>query len=81
MTRLRNVLVIWCLLFVPLAAHAYIGPGMGLGVIGVVLGILLAIVLAFFSILWYPVKRLLAKRRALKEQQSSDTEDKEKVPK
>jgi hypothetical protein len=45
------------------AAHAYVGPGAGAGTIAVVLGILASIVLAFFAILWYPVKRLLKKIR------------------
>ena len=41
------------------AAHAYIGPGVGVGVIAVVIGILGAIFLAFVAILWYPFKRLV----------------------
>ena len=44
-------------------AHAYIGPGIGAGTIALVLGILGAIVLAVFSILYYPIKRLLKKRK------------------
>ena len=42
-----------------LPAFAYIGPGAGAGAIAVVLGILASIVMAFFAILWYPIKRLL----------------------
>ena len=52
-----------------------IGPGMGVGVIGVVLGILVAIFLAFFAILWYPVKRLFVRRRNQKEEKPGDSED------
>ncbi|SLN70787.1 hypothetical protein [Oceanibacterium hippocampi] len=44
-------------------AQAYIGPGAGAGAIAVVVGILAAIVMAFFAVLWYPVKRVLRKRR------------------
>ena len=44
-------------------AEAYIGPGMGAGSIGVVLGVLLAIGLALFAILWYPLKRMLKKKK------------------
>jgi biopolymer transport protein ExbB/TolQ len=40
-------------------AMAYIGPGIGVGMIATVLGILTAIVLAIFAVFWYPVKRLL----------------------
>jgi hypothetical protein len=47
------------MLQLPLAAHAYIGPGAGAGVIAIVLGILSSILLAFVGILWYPIKRLI----------------------
>ena len=75
MILVRNSLVIGWLLLFPLAVHAYIGPGMGVGVIGVVLGILVAIFLAFFAILWYPVKRLFVRRRNQKEEKPGDSED------
>ena len=44
-------------------AFAYIGPGAGAGTIAVVLGVLASIFLAFVAILWYPIKRLLKKRK------------------
>ena len=74
----KNFLIIGLLLLFPLAVHAYIGPGIGVGVIGVVLGILVAIVLAFFAILWYPVKRLFVKRTNQKEEKPGDSEDNKK---
>lgn len=40
------------------AAEAYIGPGLGAGVIATVLGILASIFLALVAIVWYPLKRL-----------------------
>jgi threonine/homoserine/homoserine lactone efflux protein len=40
-------------------AMAYIGPGIGVGMIATVLGILTAIVLAIFAVFGYPIKRLL----------------------
>ena len=45
-------------------AFAYIGPGLGLGIIGVLVGVGAAIVLTLFGIIWYPLKRLLGKKRA-----------------
>jgi len=40
-------------------AEAYTGPGLGAGVIGIVLGILTAVVLTLIAIVWYPLKRLV----------------------
>jgi hypothetical protein len=44
---------------VPAIAQAYSGPGVGLGAIGVVLGILGSVFLMTVSLVWYPVKRLI----------------------
>ena len=40
----------------------YIGPGMGGGLIAVVLGIIAAFFLGLWGILYYPIKRLLNKK-------------------
>ena len=45
------------------AAFAYIGPGIGAGTVGVILGFLLSILLALIAIVWYPFKRLVKRRR------------------
>ena len=42
---------------------AYIGPGMGGGVIAAVIGILVAIFFGFFAIVFYPLKRLISKKK------------------
>lgn len=44
-------------------AAAYIGPGLGAGAIAAVFGVLAAIVMAFVAVLWYPIKRLVTKRK------------------
>lgn len=41
--------------------HAYIGPGMGGGVIAGILGIIFAIFLGLVAIIWYPIKRLISR--------------------
>jgi hypothetical protein len=48
-------------------AHAYIGPGLGAGVIGTVLGILGSIFLALGAVLYDPVKRFMRRRREARE--------------
>jgi hypothetical protein len=40
-------------------ALAYVGPGLGLGTIGAILGVVLSAVLAIFAVVWYPIKRWL----------------------
>lgn len=44
-------------------AHAYIGPGVTTGVLGVLLGIISAFVLAVAGVIYYPIKRLLKRRK------------------
>lgn len=56
-------------------AHAYIGPGAGAGTIAVVLGVLASVAMAFFAILWYPIKRVIKKRKAGKLSQTSSKSD------
>ena len=50
------------LLISPSSAYAYIGPGLGLGVFGALIGFIMAIVLGFVGLFWYPIKRLLKKK-------------------
>lgn len=53
-----------CIAFLlPQAAHAYVGPGLGLGAIAVVLGVIGSVFLAIFAVFWYPIKRMLKKRK------------------
>lgn len=40
------------------AAHAYIGPGVATGTVVLVLGVLGALALWVFALVWYPCKRL-----------------------
>ena len=56
-------LMVSFLFLIPLSSHAYIGPGMGGGVIAITLGFIAAIFLALFGILYYPIKRVIKKRR------------------
>ena len=42
---------------------AYIGPGITGGAIAAVIGVIIAIFLGIFSVLYYPIKRMLKKRK------------------
>ncbi len=41
------------------SAQAYVGPGLGLGAIGVLVGVIGGVLLAIFGLFWYPIKRML----------------------
>lgn len=47
---------------IPFAVQAYIGPGLGTGVIASVLGVLGSILLVMIAVVYYPIKRLLRRR-------------------
>ena len=53
---------------------AYVGPGTGLTVIGTLIAVAAAIFLAIAGFVWFPVKRLLGKR---KNKNSKNAENKE----
>jgi len=63
-------LVILLVLMAPDQADAYVGPGLGAGTIGVILGIIGSLFIALFAIIWYPLKRLFKKKK----KQSQETE-------
>ena len=57
------VLIVVCAAFLmfPMEVHAYIGPGLGLGFIGVIFGVLFSVALGLIGIFWYPLKLLFGK--------------------
>jgi hypothetical protein len=68
------------LLTFSMPALAYIGPGMGAGAIGVIVGLVGSIFLALFSIFYYPLKRRLKKSEPEEEDEAevlvkAETED------
>ena len=56
-------------------AYAYVGPGMGGGVIVAIIGFFAAIFLGLWGILYYPIKRALKKRKDKKELASKETDN------
>ena len=55
-------------------AQAYIGPGLGAGAIGVILGLIASVFVAIFAVFWYPIKRVLKKRHKAKDATLKDAE-------
>ena len=70
-TSLKKILLILILILIENPAFAYIGPGMTGGVFAATIGIIVAIFAALFGLIWFPVKRLLKKRKEKKDQQQN----------
>ena len=60
---MNKINLIIVLLSISSPVFAYLGPGMGGGVIAGVLGVIGAVLLAIFGILYYPIKRMLKNRK------------------
>jgi len=58
MNKLKLILVLFVAFF-SAPSFSYLGPGMGGGVIAAMIGIIAAIFLGFWGILYYPIKRAL----------------------
>ena len=59
----KLILKILFFLFITTSSYAYLGPGVGGGVIAATIGVIVAIIAALFGLIWFPVKRLLKKRK------------------
>jgi len=60
---MNKPILILTLLLLSFPSYAYIGPGMGGGVIAAIVGFFAAIILGLWGILYYPIKRALKKRK------------------
>ena len=69
--KLACISIILSIFFIS-SAYAYIGPGMAAGAIAVILGIVGAIFVALFTVLYYPIKKTIQKLKKNK-QQNQDT--------
>ena len=65
-------LVTFFTFIIPSLAHAYLGPGVGGGVIVATIGVIVAIFAGIFGILWFPIKRFLKKRKDAKQEKKQN---------
>tara|TARA_B100000989_G_C19499348_1_gene453537 strand:- start:708 stop:938 length:231 start_codon:yes stop_codon:yes gene_type:complete len=65
--------LIYIVIFFSISSNsfAYLGPGMGGGIIAATLGVVLAIIVGLFGILWFPIKRLIKNKKKEKEKDKS----------
>ena len=68
--QISVVIICFLAFLVPLPAYAYVGPGLGLSALGLILGLISSILLAIVGIFWYPLKRFILKLRKSKEKSS-----------
>ena len=67
----KLILTTFLFFFITTSSFAYLGPGVGGGVIAATIGVIVAIFAALFGLIWFPVKRLLKKRKEKKENQQN----------
>ena len=60
---MNKSILFFSLFLISLPSYAYIGPGMGGGVIAAIVGFFAAILLGLWGILYYPIKRALKNRK------------------
>lgn len=68
MLKTATLILLSCVLLAPLnSALAYIGPGAGISVLGSLLSVLATIVVAIGAILVWPLRKLMKRRKAMRE--------------
>jgi flagellar biogenesis protein FliO len=55
------IIISFCM---PAVAHAYVGPGAGIGAVVVTLALVLGLILLVVGFLWYPIKRVMRGRKS-----------------
>tara|TARA_B100000925_G_scaffold58522_1_gene38979 strand:+ start:1007 stop:1231 length:225 start_codon:yes stop_codon:yes gene_type:complete len=73
---LKNFFILYFSLFFENILYAYIGPGMGGGLIAATLGIVIAIIASIFGLLWFPIKRFVKKKQYQKLNKKPKKEEK-----
>ena len=60
----------------PAVVQAYVGPGAGLTAIGSLLALLAAVLLVVVGFVWYPLKRLMRRRKAARSKPEAEQAEK-----
>jgi uncharacterized membrane protein YccC len=68
----RTTLMLIAIMMLPTNSFAYVGPGAGLSIIGSLLALVAAVIIAIFGFLWFPLRRILRKRKQAAEQKTND---------
>ncbi len=74
---MKYVFPVLCIILIQ-PAYAYVGPGLGAGTIGMVLGLIGSFFLALFAVIYYPIKRALKKWKAKQNENNKASEESKK---
>jgi len=74
-TRQIQALATFALLSISIAAHAYVGPGSALGVIGSIIATIAVVILAIFGLILYPFKLIKQRLNKKKDNRQANQED------
>ncbi|WOH39211.1 hypothetical protein RI844_08300 [Thalassotalea fonticola] len=67
---MKFTFLLLALIAMSLPAYGYVGPGSGLSAIGTVIAFLGAIILMFFGLLWYPMKKIYRRIKGTPEEET-----------
>ena len=63
---LKFTLIIFLSFFFTNPSFSYLGPGVGGGIIAATLGVIIAILAAIFGLIWFPIRKMLIKKKSNK---------------
>lgn len=69
-----SLISLFLVLLISQPVMAYVGPGAGLAAIGAFFALVAGLLAAIFGFLWYPIKRLIRKRKKSKEESEGKKE-------
>ena len=63
----NNIIILATILtLIPQTSFAYVGPGLAMGTLLMILGVMGSLVLAILAIVYYPIKKLIKKSKSKK---------------
>ena len=73
-------LTIFSSIYILFQTHAisYVGPGMGGGLIAATIGVVVALLVSIFALLWFPIKKILKKKKQNNLESNKSEEEKNK---
>ncbi|MEX2122634.1 MAG: hypothetical protein WD795_01995 [Woeseia sp.] len=74
MTMLKAILVSCGFALLPLTAHAYVGPGAGLSLLGALWALIVAVGAALVFLVAWPIRRMRRRKREARDLEATEVE-------